>query len=533
MYRGLATSALLAACLVLAGCTTTGEAGPSGPTDLAPYLDQEVAWEPCPDSDEFLPEFPANAECATARVPVDYLDGASGRGDFGISLIRIPAEGASAGSLLVNPGGPGASGVDHVAYSAEGLQSKMPGYDIVGFDPRGVSRSDGFDCRQSTGSRLDYIELDLTPEDPDEFDAVYETAAEYDQSCRDAYEHWGFLGTASVARDVYVLANALGDDAINYYGVSYGSVIGYEILRTYPDDVARMIIESPVDPAVEEVLADQLAAFNDTIEDLVELCATSPRYPDCGQGRSVEEVRDAFLAAGRDVENPGNQTLTDNDGPSESLVYFGMLTPLYLELDQRLTDLYVNAIERLINEQDAKLFEFWGYLYNSYDPNQDRFVATDDIQQVVLCLDEADQPGTTDIERERAEDLAEIESIRERAPLIYAVGFSDAYLDDDRAYEPCSYSTAAFEDAGIPDPLPEAAPVENPGDVAVLVLGVSGDTATPYAWAETIAGQLGVPLVTQDTSGHGVYVDRDSACTEGIVAEYLASGGLPAEPALC
>ena len=113
------------------------------------------------------------------------------------------------------------------------------------------------------------------------------------------------------------------------------------------------------------------------------------------------------------------------------------------------------------------------------------------------------------------------------------MGFSESYLDDDRALATCCDTTAPIEEAGIPDPLPEAAPVENPGDVAVLVLGVSGDTATPYAWAETIAGQLGVPLVTQDTSGHGVYVDRDSACTQDIVAQYLASGSLPAEPAVC
>jgi hypothetical protein len=75
--------------------------------------------------------------------------------------------------------------------------------------------------------------------------------------------------------------------------------------------------------------------------------------------------------------------------------------------------------------------------------------------------------------------------------------------------------------------------VANPGKVPVLVLGVSGDTATPYAWAQTIAGKLGVPLVTQDTTGHGVYSDTDNQCTIDVVTGYLQSGTLPTGPVTC
>ncbi len=421
--------------------------------------------------------------------------------------------------------------MDHVAANAQALRSALPGYDIVGFDPRGVGRSAGFDCKQGTQTRRALIELDFTPEDADEFDATFATTAAYDEACRDANPIWGFLGTSSVARDAYVLSRALGDDGINFYGVSYGSVIGYELLRTYPDAVDRLIIESPVDPAVAEVLAEQLAAFNTKIEELLRLCAT-PDYLYCGAGRSAEQVREEFIAALRDIENPEYRSIS-RGGPSESLVYYGMILPLYFEWSQEYTKLYLDAVHALINNGDASSFERWGYLYQGYDPTSRQFFTTDDIQEVVLCLDESKRPENTDIAEERRRDQAELASIQKRAPLLHAVAFSEAYLDDDRAFEPCSYAQVAFADAGVPDPLPEPEPVANPGQVPVLVLGVSGDTATPYAWSSTVARALEAPLITQDTTGHGVYVDSGNSCTQAVVADYLASGALPPADVTC
>jgi pimeloyl-ACP methyl ester carboxylesterase len=528
--RSTGTAALgVAGAVLLAGCFAAPK---EGPTDLDRYLSQKVDWQDCPDSDEFLDEVPAQAQCATVEVPVDYFDNTSGRGSWEIALIRIPAEGESAGSMLVNPGGPGASGFDHVAFYAEDLQRNLPGYDIVGFDPRGVGRSAGFDCGTSIDERRSVIELDFSPEDASEFDQNYEQTRAYEQSCRDANTGWGFLGTQSVARDIAVIAQVLGDGGINFYGVSYGSVIGYELLRTFGDRVDRMILESSVDPSVEEILADQLAAFNAKIEELLVLCA-SPKYLYCGAGRTPEQVRADFIAALEDIENPKYSSLTRNGAPSEALVYHGMLLPLYFEWNDEYTKLYLDAVHALINTGSAANFERWGYLYNGYDPTQRKFLQTDDIQELVLCLDESKPLEDTDIAEERRKDEAELAAIKQRAPLLYAVGFSGAYLDDARAYWPCSYAEQAFADDGIPDPLPDAASVTNPADVPVLVLGVSGDTATPYEWSRTIAADLGVPLITQDTTGHGVYTDTDNACTRDIVATYLASGALPRADVTC
>lgn len=528
---GLALAVVLALCACSPSSADPVEPDePAEPTDLTQYLSQRVSWAPCPDSDEFLDAIPAQAECGTVEVPVNYFNDASGRGDLQLALIRIPATGESHGSLLMNPGGPGASGFDSVASSAEALQDHLPGYDIVGFDPRGVGRSAGFDCQQGTQTRRDLIEEDFTPERREEFESYYKATESYDKACREHNPAWGFLGTASVARDVYIMSRAVGDPEINFYGISYGSVIGYELLRTYPDDIGRMILESPVDPAVEDSVAEQISAFNDRLEELLKACAADAF---CGQGRSAQEVRDAFLKIGKGIEHSDIATLTDDGHPSEALVYYGLLLPFYLEWSDEWQGVYLQALDSLLNDRDARYFEYWGYLYESYDLQAQRFTQTDDIQGVVLCLDESTSPEEIDVDEERSEDLAELQQIKEQAPLFYAVGFSDAYTDDDRLYQPCSYARAAFADPTIPDPLPEAPAVTNPGDVPVLLMGVTGDTATPYRWAQTIAGNLGVPLVSQDTTGHGVYSKSDNPCTLAVVTAYLAVGQLPEVDTTC
>jgi hypothetical protein len=275
-----------------------------------------------------------------------------------------------------------------------------------------------------------------------------------------------------------------------------------------------------------------LAAFNAEIEELLALCAT-PEYLYCGAGRTAEEVRADFIAALEDIENPEYGTLTKNGAPSEALVYHGMLLPLYFERTDESAKLYLDAVHALINNDTASNFERFGYLYEGYDATQREFFTTDDIQGLVLCLDESEPAEEVDIAAERSEDEAELSAIAEGAPLLYAVGFSGAYLDDDRAYLPCSYAAEAFADPRLPDPPPQAAPVTNPAGAPVLVLGVRGDTATPYPWSRTIAENLGVPLVTQDATGHGVYTESDNACTRDIVARYLESGTLPPEDVTC
>ena len=535
------TTAAAAVGLLLGGCTTSSsdpERAPqltsapdveATPTDLTSYTSQPVAWQSCPASDDYLDSIPAEAQCATIEVPVNYFDDSSDRGDMSIALIKIPAKGQSRGHLLINPGGPGGSGFDFAADSADELRRNLPGYDIVGFDPRGVQRSEGFDCGTSKPQRLDYIEHDFSPESAAELDSLVRVSGDYEGACLDNYPNWGFLGTSSVARDMHVIHQALGDPKLNYFGVSYGTEIGYEYLRAFPDDVGRMILESPVDPAVEDVLADQLAAFNDQLESRLRACAEDRA---CGQGRSFEQVREEFTEVLRNVEDPSNSTLTSGTRPSERLVYYGMVLPLYWEDDPQYTKWYVEAIDMLLNDGDASAFEFWGYLYEGYDPDTGEFFVGDDILPVVSCLDVGERPEDLELAQELRDDKDERGQIRQQAPLFNALAFEEFYQDQ-RLFGGCGYSNEAWADPTIPNPAAEAVPVTNPGGNPVLLIGITGDTATPYEWAQTISGNLGVPLITHDTTGHAVYADSDNPCLQAIVATYLGTGDLPAEPITC
>ena len=512
---------------------STKEVAPIGPVDLADYTEQTIEWQDCGGSDDYLDQIPSEAQCANATVPVDYRDPDGPFGDIEIAMVKLPAEGEEQGLLFVNPGGPGGSGFDYAVNSASDFRRNFPGWSIVGFDPRGVQRSAGFECEQPRTERLRFIEQDFSPESEAEFATNFEFTQNYQAACREAYPQWAFLGTPSVASDLYVMSQAAsGGEGLNYFGVSYGSEIGYEYLREYPQSINRMVIESPVDPSVEQTLAEQLIAFNDRVDDLVQDCASEKYSPTCGQGRSPEEVREDLLAALRNIEEGDYETLSSSGAASERLVYYGMILPLYWEWQPQYTQWYTDAIGSLINDQSARDFEYWGYLYENYDFGDQEFGSPDDILEVVRCLDVSEHPDDIDIDAERNKELAQIEQVKDEAPYFYALAF-EGLVDDDRFYEPCSYAKEAFESDTLPDPLPEAPAVTNPGDVPVLLMGITGDTATPYEWAQTVAKQLNVPLVTEDTTGHAVYSSSKNACTREIVNDYLDTGQLPAQPQTC
>ena len=125
------------AALLLAGCSNVveGRAVISAPRPGTP-----IQWVPCKSAASEEARIPAGAECGLLSVPVDY---SKPDGDVAqIAMIRIKATGEKSGSLVVNPGGPGESGVEAAASMAPTLpQSVRERFDLVGFDPRGVANS--------------------------------------------------------------------------------------------------------------------------------------------------------------------------------------------------------------------------------------------------------------------------------------------------------------------------------------------------------------------------------------------------------
>jgi pimeloyl-ACP methyl ester carboxylesterase len=212
---------------------------PEIPTTLAAYYAQELQWKSCYE----------NYQCTDLLVPIDYTELETGT--FNISVLKYPTTGAKKlGSLIVNPGGPGGSGVDY-AYAAEYLFNPaiLEAYDIVGFDPRGVGRSEPIICLSDKELDANYAS-DSKPDNEQEFAQTLIESKKFIQLCEKKNKYLTSFSTANVARDMDILRQAVGDKKLNYMGKSYGTFLGTLYAQFFPDKVGRMVLDGAVDPSI-------------------------------------------------------------------------------------------------------------------------------------------------------------------------------------------------------------------------------------------------------------------------------------------
>ncbi len=226
-----------------------------------PLAGGSVEWGSCPDLPDF--EVPAEAQCGEVLVPLDYSKPDDARAT--IAVARLPATGEKIGSLLLNFGGPGLSGVDTLMYWTDYYPADVrEHFDVVGFDPRGIGLSrPAVECNSDAEDDMDRADpaVDKTPagvaEEEGETQAFVRRCVE-----RSGEEVLANVGTGSAARDMDLLREALGDDKLNYVGFSYGTLLGAQYAELFPDRVRAMVLDGAVDPAVDplQALIDQAAA---------------------------------------------------------------------------------------------------------------------------------------------------------------------------------------------------------------------------------------------------------------------------------
>ncbi|NXY96585.1 alpha/beta fold hydrolase, partial [Streptomyces sp. BR123] len=252
---------IAAAGLLLSGCTSDGSAGsraaasattrgtgPSArptavPAALRPYYEQKLNWRDCG-----VPGF----QCATMKAPLDYSRPDSGQ-DIEIAVARRPATGPGKrlGSLVVNPGGPGGSGIGYLqAYAGIGYPEQVRArYDMVSFDPRGVDRSSPVECL--TGPAMDaYTQVDQTPDDAAERAALVASFKEFAAGCQERSRRvLPHVSTVDAARDMDMLRAVLGDEKLAYVGASYGTFLGATYADLFPGRVGRLVLDGAMDPS--------------------------------------------------------------------------------------------------------------------------------------------------------------------------------------------------------------------------------------------------------------------------------------------
>ncbi|MFI5618980.1 alpha/beta hydrolase [Streptomyces sp. NPDC051567] len=227
---------LLAVSTVVAALAGPVTAAPVAPAPAAPR------WTDCA-----TPRYPT-LQCASLKVPLDHGDRA-GR-QISLALTRVPHTAAvSQGPLLVNPGGPGGSGRSLAGYIASALPEEVAAqYDVIGFDPRGVGRSEpALDCG---GGHFAPVRPDSVPRDAATERANLERVRSFAESCRNKHaDVLPYIGTVSAAHDIEAVRVALGAERISYYGYSYGTYLGAVYARLHPSRVHRLVLDSVVDPA--------------------------------------------------------------------------------------------------------------------------------------------------------------------------------------------------------------------------------------------------------------------------------------------
>jgi pimeloyl-ACP methyl ester carboxylesterase len=491
--------------LLLSGCVPSWvtEADRSTPTgeqvepDLQPYYSQVLQWRRCDNG----------AQCATAIAPLDWNDPAAGE-DVELALVRHRATGEARGSLFVNPGGPGASGVDFVRDSVDSAVSPRlrASFDIVGWDPRGVGQSSAVSCYSSPADMDDF--LFGIPEaesgSAEWIDEITESAQRFIDACvENSGELLEHVDTESTVRDLDLLRALVGDAALNFFGYSYGTKIGARYADRFPERVGRMVLDGAIDPTVSQfdaVLAQSIG-FERALTTYLSSCTVAASCP-------FPADLDAALAVVRRLyERLETDPLPAADGRafSSSVLDIAIATALYDEgtwpfLSQMFTELRVGNVETGFLLADF----YYGREGGQYRSNSlEAFIA-------INCLDYP-------VERDPTVIIEQNEQLVAAAPVTTVPSPVGDIL--------CQNWPFGFGG--------DLAPVRAEGAPPILVIGTTGDPATPYHWAQALAEQLasGI-LLTFDGEGHIAY-DEGVACVNDVVDDFFLTGALPAADPVC
>jgi len=486
---------LVVASLVLSACQFVGAEDESDP--VAYYFEQTVKWESC-ESD---------AECAVIRAPLDWSD-IEGMRDVELALVRQPATGSAQGSLFVNPGGPGASGFDFVASSVD--RAVGPGlreaFDIVGWDPRGVNRSSAVSCA-STDADLDYFffgELEAEPGSMEWEAELRDESIRFGQECQEnSGELLEFVDTMSTVRDLDLMRHLLGDSELNYLGYSYGTLIGALYIDTFPERVGRIVLDGPVDPAASQfdLVLNQHRGFENALIAYFEYCGEANFCP--FPGTLTERLEAVSALYDRLEDDP----LRAEDGRvlDDSTFRTAMVTTLYSRQSwSYLTQLFAEVSTGQTQTAMLLVDFYYDRINGVYQDNSmEAFIA-------INCLDYP-------VESDKDVIQAQAQQLREAAPY---------------TARPKGYGDLVCQNWPFPPRL-EKGPVRGAGAQTVVILGTTGDPATPYNWSVSLAEQLeNAVLITYVGEGHLAY-DEGNPCINDPVDTYFVTGVVPVDGLRC
>jgi pimeloyl-ACP methyl ester carboxylesterase len=502
----MAVAPLLVTALV-AGCTSGDGGNASSPYTPGP-VGAPIAWRDCSsqvkEMNATLPSKTYTVECGAVSVPQDWKTAKDGKPadgkTFSIAVIRIHRKDQQnpLGSILINPGGPGGSGVEYAAGVANDLSPLLRRFDLIGFDPRGVGRSDPVKCFSaqdldaSFGSEPD-------PRSDAEFQDIVSLSRRMNEACQAKYgDGLALYSTEQAARDMDAIRKGLGEQKLNYLGFSYGTLLGATYAQLFPTTVRAMVLDGAVDPTqnAADSSEGQAKGFELALSNFVTWCQFT--------GSSCPISDDPLAAINTAMDRARTNPLKASDGRrvTAGWVFYSVLYPLY---SRQLWPYLGTAIANL-NKGDPRVAMLLADTYAERQPDGS-YKNTFDANAAVNCTD-GDYPT-----------LEQIRALQDQWRSKYPFFGASSAIG--------LVSCAVWPGKKDPYPAGKAA-----GAPPIVVVGTINDPATPYASTAKLADMLGVgTVVTWQGEGHTAY--PNTQCIRSAVDNYLIDLKVPAKGLTC
>ncbi|KIC60017.1 alpha/beta hydrolase [Microbacterium hominis] len=469
------------------------------PAGFEQFYGQALDWKACTGTDA------GRFDCTTVSAPLDWSDPSVGTIDLAV-IRRAASDGAPIGSLLTNPGGPGASGYDLIAQSSSFAvgSALSDAYDVIGFDPRGVGRSTAVRCFDP--SAMDAYLFDI-PTDPrgsqgwtDEL-----TARNRDFVAACEANSGGilkYITTDNAARDMDLLRAVLGDTKLNYLGYSYGTFLGATYAKLFPERVGRLVLDGAIDPSVSglDVSTTQAIGFESALRAYMADCLQSRSCPFSGT------VDEGMAALGTLLASVDRVPLTASDG--RKLGADTLMTAIIAALYSQDSWTYLStALSDALAGKPDTAFQLADFYYarsnGTYQDNSTEAFRAYNCMDYPLDTSQADKDAADAIVKQKAPTIA---------PYWQGVDVCEVW-----PYPPTGVREKITADGAAP----------------IVVVGTTNDPATPYEWSVSLAQQLssGV-LITRQGEGHTGY-NKGNACVDKAVESYLVDGTVPTNGLTC
>ena len=482
------------------------------PKGLESFYGQKVAWYDCVATAGVEKSADKTGfQCAKVKVPLDYSkpDGQT----IEIAMKKHQATGSvRQGTLFMNPGGPGGSGVDDVGAMVDStFAGVQKSYDIIGFDPRGVGSSTAITC--STDAEAKAME-GVSPVDaagaPVAFEkrgaVISERFKQLEADCASRTKPTELLDhvdTVSVARDLDILRALSGDQKLNYAGFSYGTYLGATYAELFPANTGRLVLDGALDPSLSysERRQGQARGFERALRNYVAWCQSGQSCPLTGDtDAGVQQIGDVFTSA--------NQSPVPSSDPNRPVTGEEMkrIVGFMLYFPESSWSAVSEALGQVINQHDASTFRAMA----------DEIAAQPQVNTGanigINCLDYR-------VEGNMATWTAQSKELERIAPRFATVT------------EAGDLGCQAWGHTGT---QPSKA-LHAKGAAPILVIGTTGDPATPYEWAEALADQLDSgQLLTWEGNGHAAYTNSGHGpCVTQAVDTYLLTGTMPKKGLTC